>query len=67
MADNQEWTCPNCGGQEWGIGKLEGHATLRPFDRIFSTGSSLLVELCTDCGYVSSIRVQDPKKFKRKR
>lgn len=59
-----EIKCPECGSTEIGKGNLDGYALLRPADKMFSLGSPIIVELCTNCGLVINLRVKKPEKFK---
>ena len=56
--------CPECGSVNFGKGKWRGYSALMPMDKLFSMGSEVLVELCTDCGLIVNLRVQNPQKFK---
>ncbi|MDD2502517.1 MAG: transcription initiation factor TFIIIB [Desulfitobacteriaceae bacterium] len=62
MRDNAR--CPDCGHTEIGKGKLSGYATLTPKGKIFSMGSAIIADVCTNCGYIIKMRVERPEKFK---
>ncbi|NLK00980.1 MAG: transcription initiation factor TFIIIB [Clostridia bacterium] len=55
--------CPDCGSSKIGKGKLEGYATLRPLGKIFTTGSAIIVDVCTECGTIIKMRAEKPEKF----
>lgn len=59
-----ETKCPVCGSREIGKGKFDGYAALKPVGKVFSTGSSVIVNLCTDCGTILGMKVEKPEKFK---
>lgn len=56
--------CPKCGGSHIGRGKFTGYAALQPLDKLFSIGSPVVANVCTDCGYVIDMYVTRPEKFK---
>lgn len=56
--------CPICGSMEIGQGKLSGYANIMPVNKIMSTGSQIIADICTDCGYILSMKVKNPEKFK---
>lgn len=58
--------CPVCGSTEIGKGKLCGYASMQPVDKFFSMGSEIIAEICTECGHILSLKVQNPEKFKMK-
>lgn len=58
--------CPVCGSTAIGKGKLSGYASMQPADKFFSMGSEIIAEICTECGHVISLKVQNPEKFKMK-
>lgn len=58
--------CPVCGSIKIGKGKLSGYATMQPVDKFFSRGSDVIAEICTECGHIISLKVQDPEKFRIK-
>ena len=62
MTDNAK--CPDCGNTEIGRGKLSGYAVLEPINKIFSTGSDILVDVCTNCVTIIKMKVKQPEKFK---
>jgi hypothetical protein len=35
-----------------------------PLKGIFKTGSEVIADICTKCGYILSMRVKNPEKFK---
>lgn len=56
--------CPDCGNTELGKGKLSGYAVLVPIKKFFSTGSEIIVDVCTNCGTIIKMKVKQPEKFK---
>lgn len=58
--------CPDCGSSEIGKGKLDGYAALRPAEKIMSMGSSIMADVCTNCGLIMQMKVKNPEKFKLK-
>lgn len=55
--------CPNCGNTEIGKGKLDTYAALRPVGKIFSMGSPIIADVCTNCGLILQMKVKQPEKF----
>ena len=56
---------PKCGCTEIAEGKQSGYARMYPIDNIFAMGgSNVISEICTNCGYILSMRVENPDKFK---
>ena len=55
--------CPKCGSDRIGKGKLSGYATLQPVFKAFSLGSAVIVDVCTECGYISNMYAEKPEKF----
>lgn len=63
MKKNKE--CPECGSKEIGEGKFSGYTKLLPVpDKLFTLGSEVVADVCTECGHIFSLRIKDPKKFK---
>lgn len=62
MEKNKE--CPMCGSNEIGQGELSGYAAMMPINTFITTGSGIVAEICTHCGYILSMRVKKPQKFK---
>lgn len=60
----QEKECPKCGCKEMGKGKLSGYAMMSPVGKIFSMGSEIIAEICTECGHILEMKVKHPEKFK---
>nr|WP_144926950.1 hypothetical protein [Paenibacillus bovis] len=60
----EERVCKACASNSFGKGVMDGYAHVRPVDKFFSTGSSLELIICTNCGEVASMRVKKPDKFK---
>lgn len=52
--------------KEIGKVKLDSHAALTPVGKTFSMGSTIIIDLCTDCGTVLGMKVEKPEKFKTK-
>ncbi len=61
---DKDYRCPECGSRKIGKGKLDGYAVLRPADKLFSTGSAIIAEVCSNCGLIIQWRVKKPEKFK---
>jgi len=61
MQNNQE--CPICGCKEIGKGRQAAQGSMIPVGSIW-TGSAILSDICTDCGYILSMRVEKPEKFR---
>jgi ribosomal protein L40E len=55
--------CPKCNSTELGEGILSGEQSLRPKGKIFTMGSPILATVCTKCGYIIELKVEDPEKF----
>ena len=62
MTNNKE--CPVCGSKEIGKGKQSWQGKMFPIDDIFSSGSEIIAEICTECGHILSMSVAKPEKFK---
>jgi ribosomal protein L40E len=58
--------CPKCNSTELGEGILSGEQSLRPKGKIFTMGSPILATVCTKCGHIIELKVEDPEKFVRK-
>ncbi|NLZ34756.1 hypothetical protein N3C_2943 [Clostridium sp. N3C] len=56
--------CPMCGCTEIGEGVLSGYANMKPAHKVLTTGSKIIADVCTRCGYILSMRVAEPSKFK---
>ncbi|MDP4093626.1 MAG: transcription initiation factor TFIIIB [Bacillota bacterium] len=65
MIDSDTTKCPKCGSSEIGQGKLSGYAALSVVGKMFS-GSAVIADVCSDCGYIIQMKVKDPEKFKRR-
>lgn len=59
-----EERCTNCDNDDIGIGLLHGYAKLQPYGKLFSMGSSIIAYVCTECGTIIKIKVEDPEKFR---
>lgn len=58
-------TCPKCGCKEIGQGKQIAGGKMLPIDKVtMSFGSSVIADICTECGYIIEMRVEKPNKFK---
>jgi ribosomal protein L40E len=55
--------CPKCNSTELGEGILSGEQSLRPKGKIFTMGSPILATVCTKCGHIIELKVEDPEKF----
>ena len=62
-----EIRCPECGNNRIGKGKLSGYATLTPIGKIFTTGSAIIADVCTECGTIIRMKVEKPEKFKSRK
>ena len=58
-----EIRCPDCGSNKIGKGKLEGYAALIPVGKFFTTGSTILADVCTECGTINRMKAEKPEKF----
>ena len=57
--------CSKCGSTERKQGKIAGMASLQSLDsKTGLGGSELMVEFCSDCGEVTSIKVKNPSAIK---
>lgn len=61
MENNKK--CPICGCEEIGEGIQCAQGSMFPVKGIF--GSQVIAQICTKCGYILSMRVKNPEKFKR--
>jgi uncharacterized Zn finger protein len=64
MSENKP--CNECGGTSFGTGEIKGYGAVIPTHKILSNGSPLILNICTNCGLVNSLRVKYPEKFKKK-
>ena len=58
--------CPICGCKEIGKGMQSYQGSMMPIGSIW-TGSAVIADICTECGYILSMRVEKPEKFKNKK
>ncbi|WP_378210909.1 transcription initiation factor TFIIIB [Anoxybacteroides rupiense] len=56
--------CLSCGNKEIVQGKFQYEAKVQPINKKFSTGSDVLVDICSNCGLILSMKVENPEKFK---
>ncbi|EPY2272945.1 transcription initiation factor TFIIIB [Clostridium sporogenes] len=64
MKNNQK--CPICGCEDIGKGKQRGYGSMVPIGgSIF--GSEIIADICTKCGHILAMRVENPEKFKIKK
>ena len=57
--------CPMCGCTEFGKGKSSPQGWIFPINgTIFAKPSPAVLEICTRCGYILSMRVTNPEGFK---
>jgi len=56
--------CPICGCENIGQGKLSGYTNMNIINNHFSIGSEVVAEICTKCGQILSLRINNPDKFK---
>lgn len=55
--------CPVCGCENIGQGKLDGESRMLPLNNWFSGGSKIIADICLNCGYIISMRVERPDIF----
>ena len=55
--------CPKCGSTRVGKGKLSGYATLQPKGKVFSLGSAIITNVCSECGFIFDLYAEKPEKF----
>ncbi|EPY2302778.1 transcription initiation factor TFIIIB [Clostridium sporogenes] len=65
MENNKK--CPICGCEEIGKGKKRGQGSMFPIGGSLFSSSEVIADICTECGYILSMRVEDPRKFKKKK
>ncbi len=58
--------CPKCGCTDIGKGKLSGYAAIIPVGKLFTAGSTIIAEICINCGYIIEMHVENPERFKHK-
>ncbi|WP_432360757.1 transcription initiation factor TFIIIB [Sporosarcina sp. UB5] len=56
--------CPKCDSREIGRGKQSGYAGVTPYERM-GFNHSLVLLICTDCGWVIGSYVEKPAAFKK--
>lgn len=64
MKDFNVKECPKCGSQEIGRGKQSGYAGVTPYEKMGFSHSLVLI-ICTDCGWVIGSYVENPTPFKK--
>ncbi|GAA0366413.1 hypothetical protein [Bacillus horti] len=56
--------CKACGSNSFTTGVVGGaYSSIMPVNKVFSTGSKMLLTFCKKCGEVASIKVKNPEKF----
>ncbi|WP_181502667.1 transcription initiation factor TFIIIB [Paranoxybacillus vitaminiphilus] len=60
----EEKKCPECGSKNIGKGKFMYEAKPIGKGKFFTSCSDVLVDLCTNCGLIITLRVDKPEKFK---
>lgn len=60
----EESKCPKCGSTEIGQGKFSGYAKMGPMKFWKGDYSSVIAQVCTECGHIISMRVKKPQNFK---
>lgn len=55
--------CPKCNGNQFGEGTLSGDAAMMPIGKIFTMGSIIIATVCTTCGHIIEMKVENPEKF----
>lgn len=58
-----EMKCVKCEGTDFAEGT--DFMAIRPLDKKFSIGSNKIYTFCLNCGEVSSIRIENPEKFRK--
>ena len=56
--------CPKCGCEEIGKGKAGGYGNILPVGKVFTMGSPVIFDICTNCGHILEMKVTQPYKFK---
>ena len=56
--------CPECSSTDFGVGRWKGYGALMPANKVFSMGSEVEVDLCTECGLILRMRAKNPQKFR---
>ncbi|APH15354.1 hypothetical protein NPD5_1129 [Clostridium sporogenes] len=62
MEDNKK--CPTCGCEDIGEGEQRGYGAMWPIGGSLFSSSEVIADICTECGYILSMRVKNPEKFK---
>lgn len=59
-----EIKCKACGNDEFFQGRLgNGFTMVTPLNKLFGS-SRMILTFCSKCGEVTSIKIENPKKFK---
>lgn len=55
--------CEECGNDRFSEGVLgkSGYDKVKNPDKVFHTGSNLILTFCNECGYVAALHVEKPK------
>lgn len=56
--------CPYCGSNEIEQGMQRYQGKMYPTDKLFKIGSNVIADICTECGYIIAMRVENPNRFK---
>lgn len=56
--------CPKCGFTDFGEGCLRG-VDLVPKEKLVLIGSMVIAKVCTNCGFIESLRADQPSIFKK--
>ena len=57
-------SCPICRCSEIGQGKHMVQGKIMPLNKVFTSVSEVIADICTNCGHILSMRVVNPEKFK---
>lgn len=57
--------CPMCQSHEISYGKLSGDVRLVPLGKTIFSGSPIIASVCTKCGYIIAMKVQNPDNFRK--
>lgn len=63
MKENMK--CPKCGSNQIGQGKQFHEGKMFPINNMtIIGGSDIISDICTNCGYILEMRVEQPEKFR---
>jgi transcription elongation factor Elf1 len=60
----EQLKCSDCGSNDVGQGIMRYEGKIQPVSKTFSSGSNVMVDICTNCGLILKMKVEKPELFK---